>query len=83
MFEPAVRDGFEQFRFEKEVAEGGRVNANIAAFPFIRAGSSNGQVALLGITVGGGGAIGGGLDLLVGVVDEVLFSRHGGDVAGR
>lgn len=76
MLETAVGDGLEELGLEQEVAEGRRVDADIFGDT-----SSSGLVALLsggGGSVGGGGSIGGGglrgsLELLVGVVDKVLF----------
>lgn len=84
MFEAAVSDGAQEFVLQQEVAETGGVNADIAAL-LVGAATRNGQVALLlRIAVGSGGSSisrggRGGSQLLVGVVDEILFVRHGGD----
>ena len=84
MFEAAVSDGAQEFVLQQEVAETGGVNADIAAL-LVGAATGHGEVALLlrvavgisGSSSGRGGR--GGAQLLVGVVDEILFVRHGGD----
>lgn len=84
MFEAAVSDGAQEFVLQQEVAETSRVNADIAAL-LVGAATRHGQVTLLlRVAVGSGGSCSGcgsrtGSELLVGVVDEILFVRHGGD----
>lgn len=84
MFEAAVSDGAQEFVLQQEVAETSRVNADIAAL-LVGAATRHGQVTLLlRVAVGSGGSSSsrggrGGSELLVGVVDEILFVRHGGD----
>lgn len=84
MFEAAVSDGAQEFVLQQEVAETGGVNADIAAL-LVGAAAGHGQVALLlRVTVGSGGSSSsrggrGGTQLLIGVVDEIFFVRHGGD----
>jgi hypothetical protein len=74
MFEAAVRDSSHELVLEKEVAETSRVDADVAAL--LVAGSvASGEAALGRSRAAVGGRLG-GLDLLVGVVDEVLFVRH-------
>lgn len=79
MLEPAVRDGLHDLRLQEEVAEAGAVNADVRAFT-LGTGSSDCQVAFLAFATGScRGAIGGGcgLNLLIGVVDQVfLAGRH-------
>jgi hypothetical protein len=79
MLEAAVRDGLHDLRLEEQVAEAGAVDADVGTLALAGAGSSDGKVALLVAVGGGRGAIGGGggLDLLIGVVDQVLLAgRH-------
>jgi hypothetical protein len=76
MFEATVRDRSNELVLEKEVAETGRVDADIAALLVA-------SRVVCGETTGGGrgAAVGGRLilgKLLVGVVDQVLLVRHGG-----
>lgn len=82
MFETAVGDGAQEFVLEQEVAETGGVNADVATL-LVRAATGDSQVTLLvGIAVGrsgsssSGGGGGSGLQLLVGVIDQILFVRH-------
>lgn len=82
MLESTVGDCAKELRLEQEVAETSGVNADVTA---LRTGvTSDGQIALLLFSIGGG-AIGsscgcglGGLRLLVGVVDEILLGSHVG-----
>lgn len=82
MFEAAIGDGAQKFALQQEITETGRVNTDVAAL-LVRATARNSQVTLLGrITIGsgrgsGGGGRGGGLELLIGVVDQIFFVRHG------
>ena len=62
------------------------MNADIRAFGLVRAGSSYSEVTFLlavccARSRGGGRAVG-RLDLLVGVIDQVFFGRHGDIVLG-
>lgn len=72
MFETAVGDGANQLGLQKEVAETSGVNADIGTF-LVDAVTSRG----LGLLAVGrrGGLL--GLELLVGVVDQILLGRHG------
>lgn len=78
MFESAVGDSSHELVLQQEVAETSGVNADVAAFLFA------GRVRRSEATFGGGGAAVGGrlgwLDLLIGIIDEILFVRHDDDV---
>jgi len=79
MLESAIRDRTEELWLQKEIAKAGRVYSDVAAF---LAGftAGDGEVALV-LWGGGCSAVGGcfsGLNLLIGVVDQVFFVRHGG-----
>ena len=77
MLETAVGDGAKKLRLQQEVTEAGRVNADVAALLVdIVAGSS--CVAFLSVGGASGGL--GGVELLVGVIDQILLVRH---VGGR
>lgn len=82
MFEAAVGDGAKEFAFQQKVAETGRMDTDIAAL-LVGAATSDSQVTLLlRGAIGNSGSSGGlcgicGLKLLVGVVDEIFFVRHG------
>lgn len=71
MFEATVANGTDQLGLEEEVAETGRMNTDVAAL-LVDVGAGS-ELALLAIG-GGGGLV--AADLLVGVVDEILFVRH-------
>lgn len=73
MLETAVGDGANQLRLQKEVAETGGVDADIGTL-LVDAVASR-SLGLLAVG-GSGGLL--GLKLLVGVVDEIFFSRHRG-----
>lgn len=73
MFETAVGDGANQLGLQKEVAETSRVDADIGTF-LVDAFASR-SLGLLAVGRRGGLL---GLELLVGVVDQILLSRHGG-----
>ena len=82
MFETAVGDGAKEFSFEQEIAETSRVNANVAALLVggRRAGACD--IAFLRCAVRGRACVRWscgirGLQLLIGVVDEILLVRHG------
>lgn len=70
MLEAAVGDGLHDLRLEQEVAEAGAVDADVAAL----AGSGHAEVAFLALGTASAVGGGGGLDLLIGVVDQVLFA---------
>lgn len=80
MFESAISDSFQQLRLEQEVAEGSRVNTDIGAFGLVGARSSHSEVTFLCFAVRGERSGGcrsvSGLDLIVGVVDQLFFGRH-------
>lgn len=78
MLKTAIPDGAKQFGLQKEIAETSRVNADVAALLVDIAASS--ELALLSVGRGGGGLV--GVDLLIGVIDEILFVRHFGWLAG-
>jgi hypothetical protein len=75
MFEATVRDRSNELVLEKEVAETGRVDADVAAL--LVASSVICSQALCCARGAVGGCLG-GLDLLVGVVDEIFLVRHDG-----
>lgn len=78
MLETAIADGSNQFGLQQKVAEAGRVDADIATLLVdVVAGSG---VALLAVG-GSGGLV--AADFLVGVVDEILFVRHDGQMVER
>lgn len=80
MLETAVTDRAEELRLQQEVAEAGRVDADITALLVdVSAGS---ELALLSVRVRGRGGGLVGVELLIGVVDEIFFGRHfgGGDL---
>jgi len=75
MFEATVRDSPDELVLEKEVAETGGVDADIAALLVAcRIGRSQAAFRRARVAVGGGLS---GLNLLVRVVDEILLVRHG------
>lgn len=80
MLESTVGDCAKKFGLQQEVAETSRVNTDVTA---LGAGctTADSQVSLLFLSVGDGAISSscrgfGGLKLLVGVVDEILFGRH-------
>lgn len=77
MLEATVGDCADQLWLQQEVAEACGVDADIGALLLNGVSSCGGGVGLL--AVGGRGLVL-GLDLLVGVIDQVLFSRHDGCV---
>lgn len=75
MFEATVRNRSNELVFQEEVAEARRMDADIAAL-LVAASAANREIALgCGSAAVSGGF--GGLDLLVGVVNEILLVRHG------
>ena len=72
MFEAAIGDGAEKLGLEQEVAEPGRMDTDIAAF-LIDAVAGTSKLAFLP-TGSRGGLV--GVELLVGVIDEILLGRH-------
>jgi hypothetical protein len=74
MFEATVRDCSHELVLEQEVAETGRVDADVAAL-LVACSVTGGKATLCGGGIAVGGRLG-GLDLLVGVVDQVLLVRH-------
>ena len=80
MFEATVRNRSHELVLEQEVAETCRMDADVAAL--LVAGSvASGEAALCCSRATVGGRLG-GLDLLVGVVDEILLVRHVGLCVG-
>jgi hypothetical protein len=78
MFKSAVGDGPDELVLQQKVAETGGVNADVAALLFAgRVGRS--EAALCCVAVGRHLR---GLDLLIGVIDEIFLVRHGG-LGGR
>lgn len=73
MLESAVANSAEKLWLQKEIAEAGRVDTDVTALLIDT--TAGGEVALL--SVGGRGGRLRGLDLLVGVVDEIFLVRHG------
>jgi hypothetical protein len=83
MFETAIGNRTKQLGLEQEIAETGRVNTDVTTL-LVGTAAGHSQVALLG----GSGAIGSvgrggsgdcwlcGLELLVGVVDEIFLGGH-------
>ena len=76
MFEATVRNRSHKLVLEQKVAETGRVNADVAAL-LVASSVAGGETALCCSCATVGRRLG-GLDLLVGVVDEVLLVRHDG-----
>ena len=78
MLETAIGDGAEKLWFQQEISKAGRMDADITTL-FVST-SRDTQIAFLGGAVScwccSCGIIGG--NLLVGVVDEIFFSRHDG-----
>lgn len=74
MLETAVGDSAQNLGLQEEITEARGVDADVGALLVDIAGS--GRVGLLA-AVGGGGVVGG--QLLIGVVDQILFGRHGDD----
>lgn len=79
MFETAIGDGTKKLGLQQEIAETSRVNTNVATL-LIRSTTGNCKLALLGTSIGSSSnnwRRNLWLKLLVGVVDEILLSRHG------
>lgn len=73
MFETAIGNRTEKFRLQQKVAETSRVNTDIGTLLVDILGSSG--IRLLAVGSGSGGLL---VELVVGVVDEILLSRHVG-----
>jgi hypothetical protein len=80
MFEATVRNRSHELVLEQKVAETGRVDADVAAL-LVASSITSGKTALCRSRTTVGGRLG-GLDLLVGVVNEILLVRHGGLCVG-
>jgi hypothetical protein len=80
MFEATVRDCSYELVLEQEVAETGRVDADVAAL-LVACSVTGGDAAFVRSCAAVGRRIS-GLDLLVGVVDEVFLVRHDGLFVG-
>ena len=79
MLETAVGDGPEKLWLQQEISETGGVYANVAAL-LIRISSGDSQVAFLARSISGcwrRGCCVVCLEILVRVVDEIFFVRHG------
>lgn len=72
MFETAVADGSQKLGLQQKVAEAGRVDAGVAAL-LVDMVVGDSELALLAVS-GGGGLV--GVELLIGVVDEIVLGRH-------
>jgi hypothetical protein len=73
MLEATVGNCSHELVLQKKVAESGRVHADVAAFLVGSVASSEASLGRCPAAVGG--HLGG--DLLIGVVDEIFFVRHG------
>jgi len=84
MLETAVLNGAKELRLQQEVVKTRGVNADVAA---LGGGTGGNQVAFLCLAVRSDGRTRGDrivcLDLLVGVVDKVLFVRHVGNARAK
>lgn len=74
MLEAAVGDGAEKLWLQKKVAEAGGVDADVGTLLVDILRSSSG-VALLAVGGRGGGLV---VELVIRVIDEILFARHVG-----
>ena len=74
MLETAVGDGAKKFGLQQEVAETSGVDADIGALLGVDSLAGGDSLSLLAVG-GSGGLI---VELVVGVVDEILFGRHDG-----
>jgi hypothetical protein len=73
MFETAIGDGAKKLGLQEKVTETRRVDADIGALLIdILCGRS--RVGLLAIGGGAGGLV---VELVIRVVDQILFGRHG------
>lgn len=79
MLETAVGNSAQKLGLEQEVAETSRVDADVGALFVDIVASGGGSLAAL-LAVGGGGLISG--QLLIRVIDQILFGRHGEQVLG-
>lgn len=83
MFEAAVGNGAQKFTLQQEITEAGGVDTDVAAL-LVGAATGDSQVTfLVGIAICGSRRSSSsrgccGLQLLVGVVDEIFFVRHDG-----
>lgn len=76
MLETAVGDGAKKLRFQQEVAETGRVNADIAALAGVAIWLLDVSLLLLSIGVSASRNCLGGLDLLVRIINQILLGGH-------
>jgi len=72
MFETAIGDGAKELWLQQEVAETSGVNADVGTL-FVDVLASSGDLALLSIGILGSGLV---VELIIGVVDEILLGRH-------
>ena len=81
MFEATVGNCSYELVLKQKVAETGRMDADIAAL-LVASSITSGETTLSRSRIAVSGRLG-GLDLLVGVVDEVLLVRHDGLCIGN
>lgn len=81
MFEATVGNCSYELVLEQEVAETGRMDADIAAL-LVASSITSGETALGRSRTAVSGRLG-GLNLLVGVVNEILLVRHDGLCVGN
>jgi len=73
MLETAVGNSAQEFGLQQEVAEASRMDADVGAL-LVDILAGGGSVALLAVGGGGSGFV---VELVIRVVDEILFGRHG------
>lgn len=78
MLETAVGDGAKKFGLQQEVAETSGVDADVGTLLGVDSLAGGDSLSLLAVG-GSGGLI---VELVVGVVDEILFGRHVGGWCG-
>lgn len=78
MLETTIGNGADKLGLQQEVAETGRVDADVGALLVDTVGSGS-----LGLLAVGRRSCLLSLELLVRVIDEILFSRHVGDLLIR
>lgn len=77
MLEAAVGNGAKKFGLQQEVAEAGRVDADIGTLLCVDSLAGGDSLGLLAVG-GSGGLV---VELVVGVVDKIFLGRHvGGNV---
>lgn len=76
MLETAVGNSAQEFGLQQEVAEASRMDADVGAL-LVDILAGGGSVALLAVGGGSGSFV---VELVVGVIDEILFGGHGDGV---